>query len=144
MKWLRSTTVKSYVAHGYVIPAYNKEPVAVPNDAYQKISAMSVIKSLVKTGNIVVYDNYKAKSTDAADMQDVQNLRIENARLADQLREKEAALANAGAAPTKSEVKAAKKAQAEAEAKLAELQARYDALEKEANDKIAELSKAQE
>ena len=42
------------------------------------------------------------------------------------------------------EVKAAQKAQATAEKKLAELQAKYEALEAEANAKIAELSKGAE
>lgn len=143
MKWLKSTTSKSYTALGKIIPASTSAPLAVDEATYKKISDMAVIKSLINNGGILVLDKYTdmSGSTDAQ-TQRLQMLTAENSKLADRIRELESKQTDAEEAPTKKEVKAAQKAQAEAEAKLAELEAKYAALEKEANEKIAELSSA--
>lgn len=58
MKWLKSTTDKSYTAQGKVIPPANHAPLAVSEDVYAKITDMAVIKSLIKTGGIIVLEKY--------------------------------------------------------------------------------------
>lgn len=145
MKWLKSTTSKSYTALGKIIPANTSAPLAVDEATYKKITDMAVIKSLIANGGILALDKYTDMSkVGDAQTQRLQTLTAENAKLADRIRELEANQQPAEEAPTKKEVKAAQKAQADAEAKLAELQAQYDALKAEAEAKIAELSEGKE
>lgn len=143
MKWLRSTNNQTYTAEGKVIPSYESEPLQVTDDVYAKMLKMTVIKSLIDNGGIIVMSRYEGSSAvKTSQTAKLQQLSTENARLNDRIRELEAQSVE-DAATTK-EVKAAQKAQAEAEKKLAELQAKYAALEAEANAKIAELSKGAE
>lgn len=58
MKWLKSTTDKSYTAQGKVIPPATQAPLAVSEDLYAKITGMAVIQSLIKTGGIIVLEKY--------------------------------------------------------------------------------------
>lgn len=58
MKWLKSTTDKSYTAQGQVIPPATHAPLAVSEDVYTKITGMAVIQSLIKTGGIIVLEKY--------------------------------------------------------------------------------------
>lgn len=58
MKWLKSTTDKSYTAQGKVIPPATQAPLAVTEDVYTKITGMAVIQSLIKTGGIIVLEKY--------------------------------------------------------------------------------------
>lgn len=144
MKWLKSTSSKAYTACGYTIPAMAHEPVAVNEDTYQQMMNMAVIKSLVKTGGIIVLDKYTAKAniSDAA-TQRLQTLTSENAHLADRNRELENKLATLENSPEKTRAKDVKAAEARAstaEAELAEWKLKYAQLEAEANAKIAELS----
>lgn len=142
MKWLKSTTSKSYTALGKIIPASTSAPLAVDEATYKKILDMAVIKSLINNGGILVLDKYTDMSTSAdTQTQRLQTLTAENSKLADRIRELEA---EAEEAPAKKEVKAAQAKAKEAEDKLAELQAQYDALKAEAEAKIAELSNAKE
>lgn len=145
MKWLKSTTNKSYTAQGHTIPGVSQAPLAVDEATYSKIVEMAVIKSLVKTGQIIVLEKYTEEPSKAADARDarIQLLASENERLADRVRELENA-APAEESPSKKELKAANKAKEDAEAKLAELQEQYDALKAEAEAKIAELTKEAE
>ena len=137
MKYLKSTTDKSYTAEGKIIPAISQSPLAVTEEVYNKITSMSVIKSLIKTGGILVLDKYSEPvSSDAATAR-LRTLTSENARLQKELKELKT---TATESATVKQVKAAQKAQAAAEAELAELKEKYAALEKEANEKIAELS----
>lgn len=122
MKWLKSTTSKAYTACGKIIPAMSNPPVAVNESDYQQMTSMAVIKSLIKTGGIIVLDKYTEHQniSDAA-TQRLQALTAENERLADNERALEARATDA-------------------EQKLAELQAKYAELETEANQKIASLA----
>lgn len=140
MKWLKSTTSKSYTALGKIIPANTSAPLAVDEATYSKIVEMAVIKSLVKTGQIIVLEKYTEEPNKAADARDarIQLLASENERLADRVRELENA-APAEEPATNKEVKAAKAEAKKANDALAELQAQYDALKAEAEAKIAEL-----
>lgn len=140
MKWLKSTTNKSYTAQGHTIPGVNSAPLAVDEATYSKITEMAVIKSLVKTGQIIVLEKYTEEPNKAADARDarIQLLASENERLADRVRELENA-APAEEPATNKEVKAAKAEAKKANDALAELQAQYDALKAEAEAKIAEL-----
>lgn len=141
MKWLKSTNNKEYTACGKVIPAINKAPLAVSEAVYNDIMAMAVIKSLVKTGGIIILDKYTADnvSGDAA-VQKLQALSTENARLSDRIRE----LESKSEAPSKKEIKDAEKRAVAAEKELEAMKAKYAALEAEANAKIAELSQPSE
>lgn len=143
MKWLRSTNNQTYTAEGKVIPSYTGEPLQVTDDVYAKMLKMTVIKSLINNGGIVVMSRYEGSdAVKTSQTAKLQQLSTENAKLNDRIRELEAQSGESTA--TAKEVKAAQKAQATAEKKLAELQAKYDALEAEANAKIAELSKGAE
>lgn len=143
MKWLRSTNNQTYTAEGKVIPSYEGEPLQVTDDVYARMLKMTVIKSLIDNGGIIVMSRYEgSNAVKTSQTAKLQQLSTENARLNDRIRELEAQSVEDSA--TTKEVKAAQKAQAEAEKKLAELQAKYAALEAEANAKIAELSKGAE
>ena len=138
MKWLKSTTDKAYTAQGVVIPPSSKAPLAVNEEAYKKITSMPVIKSLINSGGLLVLQKYTAVPSVDAQTRTLQTLQAENSKLADRIRELEAKTPESTA--NNEAVEAAQKAQSDAEAKLAELQAKYEALEKEANEKIAALS----
>lgn len=122
MKWLKSTTMKSYTAEGKIIPSMNGTPLAVSDDVYEKITKMAVIKSLISTGNIIVLDRYNDKQV-AGDKnaQKLQLLHQENAQLQARIHELESN---------------------DAESRLKALQEKYDALEAEANQKLAESAEA--
>lgn len=143
MKWLKSTSDKEYTACGHIIPAVFKEPIAVNEADYKKITDMAVIKSLIATGGIIVLDHYTSQNvTGDAAKQKLQVLTTENARLSDRIRELEAQSAASDAkAVSAKKLKSAEDRASNAEHALAALQAKYEALEKEANEKIAELSK---
>ena len=137
MKWLKSTSDKEYTACGHIIPAVFKEPIAVNEADYKKITDMAVIKSLIATGGIIALDHYTSQNvTGDAAKQKLQVLTTENARLSDRIRELEAQ-----SAASAKKLKSAEDRATNAEHALAALQAKYEALEKEANEKIAELSK---
>lgn len=143
MKWLKSTSDKEYTACGHIIPAVFKEPIAVNEADYKKITDMAVIKSLIATGGIIALDHYTSQNvTGDAAKQKLQVLTTENARLSDRIRELEAQSAASDAkAVSAKKLKSAEDRATNAEHALAALQAKYEALEKEANEKIAELSK---
>ena len=143
MKWLRSTNNQTYTAEGKTIPSYTSEPLQVSDDVYAKMLKMTVIKSLINNGGIIVMSRYEGSdAVKTSQTAKLQQLSTENAKLNDRIRELEAK--SSESTTSAKEVKAAQKAQATAEKKLAELQAKYDALEAEANAKIAELSKGAE
>ena len=143
MKWLRSTNNQTYTAEGKTIPSYTSEPLQVSDDVYAKMLKMTVIKSLINNGGIIVMSRYEGSdAVKTSQTAKLQQLSTENAKLNDRIRELEAK--SIESTTSAKEVKAAQKAQATAEKKLAELQAKYDALEAEANAKIAELSKGAE
>lgn len=139
MKYLKSTSTQTYTILGKVIPAHTQEPLEVSDAVYNKIANTKVIASLIRTGGIMVLNSYHKVSNDTTETTiKLQNLTLENAKMADKIRELEAS-----AKSTKS-AKAAEKALAEKEAELAALQEKYAALEAEATAKIAELTNSEE
>jgi hypothetical protein len=85
MKWLKSTTDKSYTAQGKTIPASNSAPLAVSDTVFESITSMAVIASLIKTGGIIVLDKYNDPQVDSAEQLKLQQLHVENARLAGEI-----------------------------------------------------------
>lgn len=93
MKWLKSTTDKSYVAQGKVIPPATQAPLAVTEDVYTKITGMAVIQSLIKTGGIIVLEKYTDPTSASNNRLAV--LKEENTKLQARNKELEAAEAKA-------------------------------------------------
>lgn len=93
MKWLKSTTDKSYVAQGKVIPPATQAPLAVTEDVYTKITGMAVIQSLIKTGGIIVLEKYTDPTSASNNRLAV--LKEENTKLQARNKELEAAEARA-------------------------------------------------
>jgi len=90
MKWLKSTTDKSYTAQGKIIPSSTSAPLAVSDTVFESITSMKVIASLIKTGGIIVLDKYSDPQVDSKDQRKLQQLQTENTRLVDKIRELEA------------------------------------------------------
>lgn len=90
MKWLKSTTDKSYTAQGKIIPPSNATPLAVNDALYTQIVSMKVIASLIKTGGIIVLDKYNDPQSNSADQHKLQQLQLENTQLNDKIRKLEA------------------------------------------------------
>jgi len=111
MKWLKSTTDKSYTAQGKIIPPSNSAPLAVSDTVFEGITSMKVIASLIKTGGIIVLDKYSDPQADSSEQRKLQQLQSENTRLADKVRELEASKPS-----TEVEEKAAKFDELKAEA----------------------------
>lgn len=86
MKWLKSTTDKSYTAQGKIIPPSNSAPLAVSDTVFESITSMKVIASLIKTGGIIVLDKYSDPQADSSEQLKLQQLQSENTRLADKVR----------------------------------------------------------
>ena len=90
MKWLKSTTDKSYTAQGKIIPPSNSAPLAVSDSVFESITSMKVIASLIKTGGIIVLDKYSDPQVNSAEQHKLQLLQTENTKLNDRIRELEA------------------------------------------------------
>ena len=88
MKWLKSTTDKSYTAQGKVIPPATHAPLAVSEDVYTKITGMAVIQSLIKTGGIIVLEKYTDPTSVSNNKRAV--LKEENTKLQAHIKELEA------------------------------------------------------
>lgn len=93
MKWLKSTTDKSYTAQGKVIPPATQAPLAVTEDVYTKITGMAVIQSLIKTGGIIVLEKYTDPTSVSNNKLAV--LKEENTKLQAQVKALEASEAKA-------------------------------------------------
>lgn len=85
MKWLKSTTDKSYTAQGKTIPASASAPLAVNDSVFEQITSMKVIASLIKTGGIIVLDRYNEPQANSSEQKKLQQLHVENARLAGEI-----------------------------------------------------------
>lgn len=134
MKWLKSTTDKSYTAQGKIIPSSNSAPLAVSDTVFESITSMKVIASLIKTGGIIVLDKYRDPQADSSEQRKLQQLQSENTRLADKVRELEASKPS-----TEVEEKAAKfdELKAEAEQALSAKDTEIDALKAEAEQALS-------
>jgi cell division protein FtsB len=132
MKWLKSTTDKSYTAQGKIIPPSNSAPLAVSDSLYESIASMKVIASLIKTGGIIVLDKYNDPQVSSSEQFKLQQLQTENTKLNDRIRELESSQT-----PTEVAEKAARfdELKAEAEQTIASKDAEIEKLK-------AELAKA--
>lgn len=133
MKWLKSTTDKSYTAQGKVIPPATHAPLAVSEDVYAKITGMAVIQSLIKTGGIIVLEKYTDPTSVSNNKLAV--LKEENTKLQAQVKALEA-----------SEAKAKKfdELKAEAEQAIAAKDAEIEALKAQLASKKASKTKSED
>lgn len=133
MKWLKSTTDKSYTAQGKVIPPATHAPLAVSEDVYAKITGMAVIQSLIKTGGIIVLEKYTDPTSVSNNKLAV--LKEENTKLQAQVKALEA-----------SEAKAKKfdELKAEAEQAIAAKDAEIEVLKAQLASKKASKTKSED
>lgn len=135
MRWMKSTTQKVWVAEGHKIPACvtpKNDYCIVDEDAYAKIVANPIFKSLIAQGSILVLDKEPAELKNSLDGLQSSNavLQARNTELEARVKELEA-----GGKAEPVDVEAIKEeavAELKAEA-IAELQAK--------DDEIAELKK---
>ena len=131
MKWLKSTTQKTYLIDGKKIPACvtpDNEYLALSDDGYVTLKKNKVIASLIEGGAVLVTDVEPMSPSKQASVltQEKALLIKENTELKEKLKEAEDSSAlRAELDSTKSE--------------LASLKKKYAALEKEAKETIAEL-----
>lgn len=135
MRWMKSTTQKVWVAEGHKIPACvtpKNDYCIVDEDAYAKIVANPIFKSLIAQGSILVLDKEPAELKNSLDGLQSSNavLQARNTELEERIKKLEA-----GGKAEPVDVEAIKEeavAELKAEA-IAELQAK--------DDEIAELKK---
>lgn len=132
MKWLKSTTQKTWTVNGKVIPACvtpHNDYLVVDDSEYTVITGTPVIKSLIKAGGILVLNEEPAELKNS-----VSSLQGSNAALTAEITQLKEQLKTAGKKPTKAEIeKIREEAQAEikaqAIAELEEKEARIKELE---------------
>ena len=132
MKWLKSTTQKTWTVNGKVIPACvtpHNDYLGVDDSEYATITGTPVIKSLIKAGGILVLNEEPAELKNS-----VSSLQGSNAALTAEITQLKEQLKTAGKKPTKAEIeKIREEAQAEiraqAIAELEEKEARIKELE---------------
>lgn len=135
MRWMKSTTQKVWVAEGHRIPACvtpKNDYCIVDEDAYAKIVANPIFKSLIAQGSILVLDKEPAELKNSLDGLQSSNavLQARNTELEARIKELEA---GDGKEPVDVEaIKEAAVAELKAEA-IAELQSK--------DAEIAELKK---
>lgn len=138
MKWLKSTTQKTWTVNGKVIPACvtpHNDYLRMDEAEFTAISGTPVIKSLISAGAILVLSEEPAELKNSVSSLQGSNaaLTAQITQLQEQLRQKDEALASASAATVDVE-KIKEEAQAEIKAQaIAELQ--------EKENRIAELEK---
>lgn len=98
MKWLKSTTNKSWTALGKTIQGANGNWLQVTENDWASLSNNPVIKSLMKAGGILVLDHAPAEETTSVSLaqQEVAQLRMQNTELENQVRQLQAELKAAG------------------------------------------------
>lgn len=140
MKWLKSTTQKTWTVNGKIIPACvtpNNDYLNIDDSTFATISATPVIKSLIKAGDILVLSEEPVELKNSVEALQGNNaaLTAQITQLQEQLKTKEAELKTASSkkatkvdvAKIKEEAQAEIKAQAIAE--LEEKEARIKELE---------------
>lgn len=144
MRWLKSTTQKVWVAEGHKIPACvtpKNDYCIVDEDAYAKIVANPIFKSLIAQGSILVLDKEPAELKNSLDGLQTSNavLQARNTELEARIKELEAGSDKApvNVEAIKEEAVAELKAEAIAElqakdAEIAELKKQLKAAEKKA------------
>lgn len=144
MRWMKSTTQKVWVAEGHKIPACvtpKNDYCIVDEDAYAKIVANPIFKSLIAQGSILVLDKEPAELKNSLDGLQSSNavLQARNTELEARIKELEAGgdKAPVNVEAIKEEAVAELKAEAIAElqakdAEIAELKKQLKAAEKKA------------
>lgn len=144
MRWMKSTTQKVWVAEGHKIPACvtpKNDYCIVDEDAYAKIVANPIFKSLIAQGSILVLDKEPAELKNSLDGLQSSNavLQARNTELEARIKELEAGSDEApvNVEAIKEEAVAELKAEAIAElqskdAEIAELKKQLKAAEKKA------------
>lgn len=144
MRWMKSTTQKVWVAEGHKIPACvtpKNDYCIVDEDAYAKIVANPIFKSLIAQGSILVLDKEPAELKNSLDGLQSSNavLQARNTELEARVKELEAGSDKApvNVEAIKEEAVAELKAEAIAElqakdAEIAELKKQLKAAEKKA------------
>lgn len=150
MKWLKSTTQKTWTVNGKIIPACvtpHNDYLVLNESVFNEIKAIPVIKSLIKAGGILVLSEEPAELKNSVDALQGNNaaLTAQVTQLQEQLKAKEAELkaASSNKKSTKVDVdKIKEEAQAEiraqAIAELEEKEARIKELEAQLASKSAE------
>ena len=138
MKWLKSTTQKSYIIEGKKIPQCitpNNDYLALSDEGYNKFVKNAVIKSLISGGAILVTDVEPQSPTQQASALTKEKAMLirENTELKEKLK---AAEDNSAA---KVELETTKAELVSLEEKYKALEEKYAELEKEAKDTIKEL-----
>lgn len=138
MKWLKSTTQKSYIIEGKKIPQCitpNNDYLALSDEGYNNFIKNAVIKSLVNGGAILVTDIEPQSPTQQASTLTKEKAMLirENTELKEKLK---AAEDNSAA---KVELETTKAELASLQKKYTALEKKYAELEKEAKDTIEEL-----
>lgn len=127
MKYVKSTTQKSYVVEGKIIPACitpKNEVLELGDDEWFVISQKPVIHALVNSGDLLVMDNNPNLQEDTEARNQVAELRAKNTQLEAQLQK----------------LQAAAKPSAEQE----DWKAKYEALQKEAIEELTKLKEENE
>ena len=149
MKWLKSTTQKTWTVNGRIIPACvtpRNDYLVIEDAVFNEISKVPVVKSLINAGGILVLSEEPAELKNSVDALQGNNaaLTAQVTQLQEQLKAKEAELKKAAKKGTsnvdvekiKEEAQAEIKAQAIAE--LEEKEARIQELEAQLAAKSAE------
>lgn len=131
MKWLKSTTQKTWTVNGKIIPACvtpHNDYLVIEDEVFNTISNVPVIKSLIKAGGILVLSEEPAELRNSVSALQGNNaaLTAQVTELQMQLKAKEAELKNASKRQSKVDVEKIKE-EAQAEIKqqaIAELQAK--------------------
>lgn len=133
MKWLKSTTQKTWYAKGMKIPQCvtpNNEYLQLEDNDYEALAKMPVIASLIKAGGILVLSEEPAELKNSVEVlqSDKAVLIAKNTELEARIKELESHTAPAGEPVDIEAVKADAVAELKAEA-IAELQAKDDEIE---------------
>lgn len=144
MRYLKSTSGRSYVVNGKVIPPNSKpEWLGVNNDEFEAIKKVVVINGLIASGGILVTDKEPAEMarTPGALLNANGKLKQENAELKAELEKLKAEHETALQGNEAAQALEASRAEAEGLRKeLEEQKAAYAALEQEAKTTIADLN----
>lgn len=148
MKWLKSTTQKTWTVGGKTIPACitpNNDYLVVGDDEYAVIAKTPVVASLIKAGGILVLREEPAELKNSLDNLQTSNatLQARNTQLEQELEQLKASLQSVNVEAIKAEAQEEIKAEA-----VKELQEKQDALDakdaeiKELRKQLAKAKKA--
>lgn len=136
MKYIKSTTQKSYTVNGKVIPACvtpGNKTLEVDDSEWFQISTQPVIASLIKSGDLLVLDEDPNVKEDTAARNQVAELTAKNTELEEKIRLLETQASRTASKGSSPDVETAK-------AEVAEWKQKYEDLQKQA---VKELEDSQ-